>query len=157
MSQSGTSNIYIDGYLNVKTFGSSTAGGSVCINNYHTLSLNTGSSKRWKHEIEDLKNKDLLPQKLYNIPVRQFIFNEDYLDSNDERYNKIVCGLIAEEVEEFYPIAANHDAEGNCSNWNHRFLIPPMLALIQEQHKQIDDLQSQINELKEKINGNSSI
>ena len=59
---------------------------------------------------------------------------------------------IAEDVEEKYPCAAEHDEDnGEVINWLERYLVPPMLSLIQEQHKEIEILKTEINELKEKI------
>jgi hypothetical protein len=43
----------------------------------------------------------------------------------------MVPGLIAEEVAEYYPIAAD-SSNGVVENWNERFVIPGMLALIQD-------------------------
>ena len=108
---------------------------------------NAGSSKRFKHDIEDLKSEDLDPHKLYNLPVRQFIFNLDYLSETSKEYGKTVPGFIAEEVDEIYPVASAVE-DGKIQDWNYRYIIPPMLALIQEQHKEIEDLKAEVSELK---------
>ena len=63
-----------------------------------------------------------------------------------------VIGLIAEDVNEKYPCACEYNEEnGQVENWLERYMIPPMLYLIQEQHKEIEILKTEINELKEKI------
>jgi len=104
----------------------------------------TASSQRWKNSIEDLSG-ELDASKLLDLPVHQFKFNNDYLDENDQRYETFVPGFIAEEVAEVYPIAAELDGEGLPSDWNVRLLLPPMLQLIQDQAKKIEELESRLS------------
>ena len=59
-----------------------------------------------------LVKQDLNPQKLYNLPVRQFIYNLDYIEPDDQRYGETVCGFIAEEVEKIYPVACEYNSDG---------------------------------------------
>ena len=114
----------------------------------------TGSSKRWKHDITDTIDEELDPHKLYDINVVQFKFNEDFLKNgkDDRLYEKNLIGFIAEDVEEKYPIACQYDADGEIENWTHRYLIPPMLKLIQEQHEEIELLKTRIEILEGRIN-----
>ena len=109
------------------------------------------SSRRYKRDIKDVSKDELDPRRLYDIPVRQYIFKDGYLGEHDERYHKEVIGLIAEEVEEHYPVAVIHNEKGETENWQERFIVPPMLALIQEQKKQLDAQQDEINDLKSRI------
>ena len=51
-----------------------------------------------------------------------------------------IC-FIAEQVNEVYPIAADCET-GSPRNWEMRYLIPPMLALIQQQKKEIEQLKN---------------
>jgi hypothetical protein len=111
----------------------------------------TSSSQRYKHDISDIVDETLKPSKLYDLPIRQYIYNFDYLDDDDKRYNKLVCGFIAEEMDEYYPIATEYNPNGQPENWNERYVIPPMLALIQEQHKEINELKSQLNEILDSL------
>ena len=115
------------------------------------LFRSTASSKRYKHSITQEFINDLDPNKLYNVGVYQYKFNEDYLSQNDTLYNKDVIGFIAEDVAENYPIAAEYskDENGNLvvENWNHRFMIPAMLKLIQEQKQEIDKLKEKLEEM----------
>jgi hypothetical protein len=53
----------------------------------------------------------------------------------------VVPGLIAEEVAEHYPIAADRGNDGVVENWNERFVIPGMLALIQDLHGRVATLE----------------
>ena len=123
-------------------------------NTYYTGSLNhvyTSSSKRYKHDIEDLADEDLQADKLYDLPVRQFVINDGILDPNDCRYNKTLPGFIAEEVAEIYPVAADYNEEDPSlvETWSERYIIPPMLKLIQDQHDKILELEERIKKLEE--------
>ena len=103
----------------------------------------TASSARFKEDIVSLSTvADLDPSKLLTLPIRAFKFKSDYLDATDNRSGMVVPGLIAEEVAEHYPIAADHGNDGLVENWNERFVIPGMLALIQDLHARVETLES---------------
>lgn len=107
----------------------------------------TASSARFKEEIVSLSTvADLDPSKLLSIPIRAFKFKSDYLDATDNRSGMVVPGLIAEEVAEHYPIAADRGNDGLVENWNERFVIPGMLALIQDLNTRIKTLEGNANE-----------
>ena len=108
------------------------------------------SSRKYKHDIEPINNSDIDPHLLYNIEVVQFKFNNDYLAKDDQRYGIDVPGFIAENIAEEYPIAADINDDGTVEDWNDRFLIPPMLKLIQEQKQMIDDLERRLSQLEGK-------
>ena len=113
------------------------------------LGYASGSSRKFKHDIKPIENAELDPKHLYDIEVVQFKYNDDYLEENDQRYGIDCIGFIAEQVNEVYPIAADRET-GEPRNWEMRYIIPPMLALIQQQKKKIDNLESRINELESK-------
>jgi hypothetical protein len=101
----------------------------------------TASSARFKEDITDITNvPDMAPSKLLSLPIRAFRFKSDYLDQTDNRAGMLVPGLVAEEVAEHYPIAADH-SDGLVENWNERFIIPGMLALIQDLHARVTTLE----------------
>ena len=108
------------------------------------------SSKKIKFDISDLQDLQLQAQNLYKAQVRQFKYNLDYLDETDMRYNVNIPGFIAEELYEVYPIAVDLDENNQPRNWNVRYIVPPMLKLIQEQHAEIEQLKKDIAELKNK-------
>lgn len=112
----------------------------------YQLGYASGSSRAFKHDIKPVENSELNPEKLYGIDVVQFKYNDDYLDENDQRYGIDCIGFIAEQVNEVYPIAADCET-GSPRNWEMRYLIPPMLALIQQQKKEIDKLKEQVGRL----------
>jgi hypothetical protein len=106
----------------------------------------TASSARFKENIVDLSSvADLNPTGLLSLPIRAFKFKSDYLDPTDNRSGMLVPGFIAEEVAEHYPIAADSDNEGVIENWNERFVIPGMLALIQDLNARIKTLEGNTN------------
>jgi hypothetical protein len=106
----------------------------------------TASSARFKEDIVDLSSvADLNPIGLLSLPIRAFKFKSDYLDATDNRSGILVPGLIAEEVAEHYPIAADRGADGLVENWNERFVIPGMLALIQNLNTRIKTLEGNAN------------
>lgn len=104
----------------------------------------TGSSRRFKHDIKPLE-KNLDPRKLYDIPVIQYIYNEDYIDKNDQRSGIPIPGFIAEDFLEHYPIACDVSKNGEAETWNERIVIPPMLALIQEHNERLKRLEEKLN------------
>ena len=136
---------------------SNTASSSHTANMYSTFDNKmyycpNGSSKRFKTDIEPVKDDKLDPHKLYDIDVVQFKYKPSFYNLPDDTEMDTVIGIIAEDVEEKYPCAAEHDEDnGEVINWLERYLVPPMLSLIQEQHKEIEILKTEINELKEKI------
>lgn len=114
-----------------------------------TIRYAASSSARYKHDISDISSDYLAPELLYNLPVREFTYNDGYLVESDDRNGFPVPGFVAEEVAEFYPMAADlGDEEGAFENWNERYIIPPMLALIQRQKRQIDDLTARVAALE---------
>jgi len=106
----------------------------------------TASSARFKEDIVDLSSvADLNPIGLLSLPIRAFKFKSDYLDPTDNRSGILVPGLIAEEVAEQYSIAADRGDDGLVENWNERFVIPGMLALIQDLNTRIKTLEGNAN------------
>ena len=120
---------------------------NVFVNELGSLYKSTSSSRRYKTQISELGSGELDPHGLYKIPVVEYIYKEGYLLQDDINYGKKVIGIIAEDVEKYFPIAASYNQDGLVENWNERFILPGMLKLIQEQHEQITELQSQVSDL----------
>lgn len=135
--------LYVQGAGNI----SGDPNARLAVNSPNQLGYASGSSRKFKHDIKPIENAELDPKHLYDIEVVQFKYNDDYLEENDQRYGIDCIGFIAEQVNEVYPIAADRET-GEPRNWEMRYIIPPMLALIQQQKKKIDDLESRINELE---------
>lgn len=105
------------------------------------LRRTTASSARYKDDIQSINSvTEIEPIKLLSLPVRSFKYKEDYLGSEDIRSGLDIPGFIAEEVAQHYPIAADFVGE-NAETWNERYVIPGMLALIQDLYKRIEVLE----------------
>lgn len=113
--------------------------------------VSSSSTKRYKHDIEELKDKDLDPHRLLDLPIKQFIYNDDAPLQYRDTKGKTLPGFIAEEVDEIYPSAVIHDTEGKIESWDERRIIPGMLSLIQEQHETIQKQEEKIQSLEERI------
>jgi hypothetical protein len=102
----------------------------------------TASSLRYKDNVVDLRTvADIDPKKLLDVPVRAFSYKTDYLDAADDRAGLMLPGFIAEEVAAIYPIAADK-VDGVVESWNDRFVVPGMLALIQDLHARVETLEN---------------
>lgn len=104
------------------------------------------SSRRFKDSITTDLDEELNPEHLYNIDVVQFKYKKDYFTNRDDiRYRKNLIGLIAENVYDNYKIAADWHVDEESGKilvdaWNEQYIVPAMLKLIQEQHKEIEKL-----------------
>ena len=112
------------------------------------LAIAATSSQRYKHDIADITDPKLDPHRLLRLHARQYKYNLDYLDPEDTRYDEVVCGFVAEEVLKQYPVACEFNAYGMPENWDARYIIPPMLSLIQEQHLEIESLKLEHVQIK---------
>ena len=106
----------------------------------------TSSSKRYKHDITSKLTED--PEKLYDVEVVQYKYNDDYISKDDQRYGKDIIGFIAEEVAEAMPGAVDYDDEGRPEMWNVHVIVPAMMKLIQNQKKEIDELRARMERLE---------
>lgn len=114
-------------------------------NNY--VLCRPSSSRKWKKDIEPISDAIADPKKLYDVRVVQFRYKDKSADDpNNTKYNPTALdiGFIAEEVAEAYPLGAVINENGEPDDWNARRIIPPMLALIQEQNKRITELEGRI-------------
>jgi hypothetical protein len=101
----------------------------------------TASSQRYKQDIVDIRTiQDLDPKKLLDLPVRAFRYKSDYLDSSDDRSGSLLPGFIAEEVAETYSVAADQ-VEGVIESWNDRYVVPGLLALVQDLYTRVEILE----------------
>ena len=127
------------------------AASNVRINTDSGLLLrSTASSERFKQDITpiDQAPDDLSPDRLLEVPVRAFRYRPGYVNSEDVRATAVVPGFIAEELEQVYPIAVDYDDEGLPADWNFRFIVPGLLALIQRQQQQISALEARVTTLE---------
>ena len=97
----------------------------------------TTSSRTIKHDIKALQNDEIRADRLYDLPVYQAKYNKDILGEEDNRYLKDLPMFIIEEMDKAYPIAVDKPSDNPKDwSWNAQYIIPPMLKLIQDQHKE---------------------
>ena len=121
------------------------------IGSKHQLWRTSSSSQRYKTDILPIQSDALSPDKLYDLPVREFKYKEGYLSDEDRLVDTPLPGFIAEEVDEFYPIACEYDESDRPENWNIRIMVPPMLKLIQDQHEEIELLKLRVEQQQKEI------
>jgi hypothetical protein len=97
----------------------------------------TASSERYKENITDLRDvAELDPKKMLQIPVRAFSYKNNFIVASDDRAGVLIPGLIAEEVDAIYPLAADYQ-DGQVENINDRAILVNLLALVQDLYKEI--------------------
>ena len=144
----------VAGMENTAVYKTTTSSGSnVRIDSDGKFYRYASSSKRYKKDITTEIKEELNPEKLYDLEVVQYKYNDDYLKKNDQRYGKNFIGFIAEQVAEIYPLACNMDEQNRPEMWEIIILFPPLLKLVQEQKKQIDNLAERLEKLEERLGG----
>lgn len=129
-----------------------TDGKELYINSNGVIGTNS-SSKRYKNSISNKLTHVSNPNGLYKIDVVQFKYNSDYLSSanNKNSEQKMYIGLIAEDVEKFFPNGVTYDEDGQPNGWSLRYMFPAALKLIQEQHKELISLKKQMKSIKQQF------
>ncbi len=135
-----------DGMIQTRYGKKGSATPNVHINSAGTILECGSSSRRYKHsESTDVSCMD--PKKLYDLPVKTYKYNDDYLSENDRRYGQTFLGFIAEDIAETYEPAVDYDEEGRPESWNSRVIVPALLKLIQEQNERLKELEEWKNEI----------
>ena len=105
------------------------------------IARSTASSERYKENIVDLLSvPELDPKKLLALPVRAFTYKAGQLPETDDRFEQMIPGFIAEEVDAIYPVAA--DYVNGPESWNDRMIVPALLSLVQELYKRVEELEA---------------
>jgi len=105
----------------------------------------TGSSETIKEKIKAIADPELDPKNLYDVDIVQFKYADDILAKDDQRHGKDLIGFIIEDLDKKYPVAVDKTGEDPSKwNWNMAYLIPAMMKLIQDQHKDIEDIKKQL-------------
>lgn len=119
------------------------------------------SSRTIKHDIKPVENDELDPERLYDLDVVQFKYNDDILSEDDQNRGKDLIGFIIEDLDEKYPsVVAKDDPEDPKTwTWSQTRMLPAMLQLIKNQKKQIDSLEDRLAKLEatvEKMKGENN-
>ena len=133
---------------NVCIHTSTTTSNAYCgFNSYGYLQQYSGSSQRYKTDIHSISDelKDKF-RKLYDLEVKNWKYNDGYLDESDELSGAETYGLIAEDVESVLPEAVTHK-NGLVENYRDRHVLNALLFLVQEQHAEIDELKKKVEAL----------
>lgn len=105
----------------------------------------TASSKTIKEKIRNIAEPELNPKNLYDVDIVQFKYVDDFLSKSDQRHGKNLIGFIIEDLEEKFPVAVDKNGDDPKKwNWNMAYLIPAMMKLIQDQHKDIEYIKKQL-------------
>lgn len=106
----------------------------------------TTSSARYKKDISTEFNEDLDPHKLYDLPVKQYQYKDEHKDK--QLVAGMQVGLIAEDVDKYFPNACQYNDDGEPESWRERIIVPAMLKLIQEQKAEIDELRARLDKIE---------
>ncbi len=135
-----------DTYLNFKSVSGTVP---LAVNSSGVITT-TSSSERYKENITEELEDWLNPEKLYDLPVVQYNYKNEYKDI--ELVSGTQIGVTAESVHNCYPNACIYNKEGQPESWQERIMIPAMLKLIQEQKKEIEQLKVEQSKYNERLN-----
>mgnify|MGYP007064900550 CR=1 FL=1 len=137
--------------MKVYGFGFTTSGWNAWIsNNDYRLRAYGSSSERYKILGKSLTEEFI--ENLYNIEPIMARYKDGYLEEHDERVGVEFPMFRAEDVDEYFPLAVDHNTDGLPENWNERIMIPAMFAMLKSQKEQLDRQEKLINQLYEKLN-----
>lgn len=99
-----------------------------------TFGRSTSSSERYENSIAEADVSEL--SGLYDLPVKRFKYNDDYISPDDELYGRDLYGFTVEDLENILPCAVQHitgeDGAKLPETWNSNIIIPALLKLIQD-------------------------
>lgn len=109
----------------------------------------SSSSLRYKDVQGSIKESDL--ESLYQIKVVWARYKNEYLDASDERYGKEMPMFLAEDIDQHFPLAVDHDEQGRAENWNYRIMIPCMFAMLKSEHEKVIEVKKENEHLKSEL------
>lgn len=113
-----------------------------------TVACTLSSSKRYKVIGNKITENDI--ENLYNINPIWAKYKNELIAKDDERYDKYMPMLIAEDVEKWFPIAIDH-RNGLAEDWNQKIMIPCMFAMLKNEHEKVKELQSELESIKTEL------
>lgn len=133
------------GMFAISGLASNASGSTLILYNNYVYKLSS-SSKRYKKHVKNMTSSEA--ERLLDIPVVWFEYNEGYLAPGDRFEGKPLPGFYAEDVYEAFPEGAMLNESGQVEDWNYRTMIPAMMKLIQDQQKTINSLNKRIERLE---------
>lgn len=124
---------------------SNASGSTLILHNNYVYKLSS-SSKRYKKHVKNMTSSEA--ERLLDIPVVWFEYNEGYLAPGDRFDGKPLPGFYAEDVYDAFPEGAMFNESGQIEDWNYRTMIPAMMKLIQDQQETINSLNKRIERLE---------
>lgn len=124
---------------------SNASGSTLILYNNYVYKLSS-SSKRYKKHVKNMTSSEA--ERLLDIPVVWFEYNEGYLAPGDRFEGKPLPGFYAEDVYDAFPEGAMLNESGQVEDWNYRTMIPAMMKLIQDQQETINSLNKRIERLE---------
>ena len=115
------------------------------------IAFDSSSSKRYKKDISAFLDDRNDPRRLYRLKVKQFTYKDGVPLQYKDMAGQKLPGFIAEEVAEIYPAAVIRDNDGRVESWDERRILPGVLALVQDQRKEIDELKAETDNLKKQM------
>lgn len=132
--------------FNIGPIGTITSATSLACNSIGDVGKLSSSSARYKIVGNPVSEENL--KSLYDIKIVWAKYKDGYLIDEDERNGKEMPMFLAEDIDNKFSIAVDHDDQGRAENWNYRVLIPCMFAMIKNDHEKISSLQSEMENLK---------
>ncbi len=112
------------------------------------LSYQPWSSRKVKTDIGPI-GEGLNTDKLLSLQVVQFKYVDGHVSETDPLHDQLICGLIAEDVAQIYPVVIRRDRETKePQSINYQLLIPPIIDLVQKLSSRIDSLEERIYRLE---------
>lgn len=124
---------------------SNASGSTLILHNNYVYKLSS-SSKRYKKHVKNMTSGEA--ERLLDIPVVWFEYNEGYLAPGDRFEGKPLPGFYAEDVYDAFPEGAMLNESGQVEDWNYRTMVPAMMKLIQDQQGTINSLNKRIERLE---------
>ena len=121
------------------------SGSTLILYNNYVYKLSS-SSKRYKKHVKNMTSSEA--ERLLDIPVVWFEYNEGYLAPGDRFEGKPLPGFYAEDVYDAFPEGAMLNESGQVEDWNYRTMVPAMMKLIQDQQETINSLNKRIERLE---------
>lgn len=102
----------------------------------------SSSSKRYKENITEQISSELDYMKVLDIPVCEYNYKPEHKDKELVAGKQI--GLIAEDVQKYFPNASILDENGQAENWQDRIILSALLGVCKKQQQEIDAMKKEI-------------
>lgn len=103
----------------------------------------TSSSKRYKEEIEKVKDFDY--RQILDAEVYQYRYCKDYVDDHD-----LKIGFVVEQLQESFPEAVQYENDLP-EMWNINTMFPALVKVVQNQQEEIELLKEEVKALRSEI------